>query len=75
MGLPPGPICIPATSTIDSVLNSPDTRYLYFVAKPDLKGYSNFAETYEQHLKYARAYQVMLDSLMKNKKQEVKSQH
>jgi UPF0755 protein len=66
-GLPPGPICTPAISTIDAVLNAPTTTYLYFVAKPDFKGYSNFATTYTEHLQYAKAYQLALDELMRKK--------
>ena len=46
MGLPPGPICTPSAQTIDAVITSPKTNYLYFVAKASLDGYSNFAETY-----------------------------
>ncbi|MFZ4056587.1 MAG: endolytic transglycosylase MltG [Ferruginibacter sp.] len=66
-GLPPGPICTPSIKTIDAVLNAPSTAYLFFVAKPDFKGYSNFAVTYEEHLRYAKAYQQALDSLMSRK--------
>lgn len=64
VGLPPGPICTPSTKTIDAVLNSPSTAYLYFVAKPDLRGLSNFAVTYAEHLRYAKEYQEALDSLI-----------
>ncbi|MEN9570739.1 MAG: hypothetical protein RL172_1970 [Bacteroidota bacterium] len=66
-GLPPGPICTPSVKTIDAVLDAPTTNYLYFVAKPNLDGYSNFAATYTEHLKYARAYQQALDTLMAKK--------
>ena len=66
-GLPPGPICTPSQKTIDAVLSAPATNYLYFVAKPDFNGYSNFAETYTQHLSYAKAYQLALDTLMKKR--------
>jgi len=66
-GLPPGPICTPSESTLDAVLDAPHTNYLYFVAKPSFDGYSNFAETYEQHLVFANAYRKALDSLMKAK--------
>ena len=66
-GLPPGPICTPSQKTIDAVLNAPTTSYLYFVAKPDLRGGSNFAATYEEHLRFAKAYQQALDSLAKKK--------
>jgi UPF0755 protein len=66
-GLPPGPICTPSSKTIDAVLNSPATSYLYFVAKPDFSGYSNFTVTYSEHLQYAKAYQQALDEMMKKK--------
>lgn len=66
-GLPPGPICTPSSKTIDAVLNAPQTSYIFFVAKPDFKGYSNFATTYSEHLVYAKAYQNALDSLIKAK--------
>lgn len=66
-GLPPGPICTPSTKTIDAVLNSPTTSYLYFVARPDLRGYSNFSVTYDEHLRNAKAYQMALDSLIRLK--------
>jgi UPF0755 protein len=63
-GLPPGPICTPSTQTLDAVLNAPATDYLYFVAKPDNSGYSNFAATYKEHLQNAKAYQDWLDRQM-----------
>jgi UPF0755 protein len=66
-GLPPGPICTPSIKTIDAVLNAPQTNYIYFVAKPEFNGLSNFASTYEEHLVFAKAYQQALDSLMKAK--------
>lgn len=72
-GLPPGPICSPSISTIDAVLNAPSTTYLYFVAKPDFKGFSNFATTYGEHLFYARQYQQALDKLMAEKAKKEKS--
>jgi len=60
-GLPPGPICTPSEATLEAVLQSPSTDYLYFVAKPDFSGYSNFAATYKEHLEYAKAYREALD--------------
>jgi UPF0755 protein len=66
-GLPPGPICTPSIKTIDAVLHAPSTDYLFFVASPDFSGRSNFAATYEEHQRYARAYQLALDSLIKSK--------
>lgn len=64
-GLPPGPICTPSMESLDAVLNAPETRYFYFVAKPDFSGYSNFAETFPEHVKYAKEYQKALDEQMK----------
>lgn len=66
-GLPPGPICTPSIKTLDAVLTSPKTDYMFFVAKPDLSGSSNFAITYDQHKVFAKAYQQALDSLKKAK--------
>lgn len=60
-GLPPGPICTPSEATLDAVLHAPATDYLYFVAKPDFSGYSNFAATYKEHLAFAKAYRDALD--------------
>jgi UPF0755 protein len=60
-GLPPGPICTPSPQTLEAVLNAPATDYLYFVAKPDNSGYSNFATTYKEHLQNAKSYQEWLD--------------
>jgi UPF0755 protein len=67
-GFPPGPICTPSTKTIDAVLDAPETNYMFFVAKPDLNGYSNFATTYQEHLVFAHAYQHALDSLIRSRK-------
>jgi UPF0755 protein len=67
LGLPPGPICTPSIKTIDAVLQAPQTNYIYFVAKPDFNGYSNFAGSYAEHMVFAKAYQQALDSLIKAK--------
>jgi UPF0755 protein len=56
-GLPPGPIGFPSAAYIESVLNYERHDYLYFVAKADFSGYSNFSTTYEQHMRYAAEYQ------------------
>lgn len=63
-GLPPGPICTPSSATLEAVLEAPATDYLYFVAKPDFSGYSNFAATYKEHLEYAKEYRDALDKEM-----------
>ena len=61
VGLPPGPICTPTGNTIDAILDAPATDYLYFCAREDLKGYSNFAATYAAHLVNAKKYQEALN--------------
>ncbi len=71
-GLPPGPVCTPSIKTIDAVLNAPVTNYLYFVAQPNLTGFSNFASTYEEHMKYAKQYQDWLTEYMKAKQSNAK---
>ncbi len=60
-GLPPGPICTPQLETIDAVLNSPHTDYLYFVANSDFSGTHIFTTNYDDHMKYARLYQQELN--------------
>jgi UPF0755 protein len=62
-GLPPGPICTPSSKTIDAVLNAPHTNYIFFVAKPDWSGLSNFTDNYKDHLINAKIYQHFLDSV------------
>jgi UPF0755 protein len=69
-GLPPGPICTPSTNTIDAVLNAPTTDYLYFVAKPDFSGYSNFSSNFAQHSQYAKQYQQALNEYLSKKQSE-----
>lgn len=66
-GLPPGPICTPSIKTIDAVLDSPETDYLFFVARSDFSGYSDFASDYRQHERFAKAYQHALDSLIETR--------
>jgi UPF0755 protein len=60
-GLPPGPICTPSVETLNEVLNSPKTEYIYFVANSDLNGGSVFTTNYQDHLKYARLYSKAQD--------------
>ena len=69
-GLPPGPICTPSIETIDAVLDSPKTDYLYFVANSDFNGTHIFTSNYADHMKYARIYQQALnkqDSIKRSK--------
>jgi UPF0755 protein len=61
-GLPPGPICTPSPQTLDIVLHAPQTGYLYFVAKSDFSGRHVFSETYEEHLRNAKAFQQALNA-------------
>jgi UPF0755 protein len=60
-GLPPGPICLVTTQAIDAVLNYTKHNFVFFCARPDFSGYSDFASTYEQHQRNAGAYQRALD--------------
>jgi UPF0755 protein len=60
-GLPPGPICTPQLSTIDSVLNSPKTDYFYFVANPAFDGTHIFTTNLGDHHKQARLYHKELN--------------
>ncbi len=55
-GLPPGPINMPEVAYIDAVLDYERHDYIFFCAKEDFSGYSNFAKTYNQHLKNAKRY-------------------
>lgn len=61
-GLPPGPINLPEARYLDAVLQASKHDHLYFCAREDLSGASNFARTYEQHLVNARRYQKALNA-------------
>lgn len=56
-GLPPGPITLPTITSLDAVLNYEKHNYIYFCAKEDFSGYSNFAPTLKEHLANAKRYQ------------------
>jgi UPF0755 protein len=72
-GLPPGPICTPSAKTIDAVLNSPKTNYMYFVARSDFSGYHTFSSNYTQHLQRAKEYQKALNELILRKQNPAKT--
>lgn len=61
-GLPPGPIRLPMTSTLDAVINAPAHDYIYMCAKEDFSGYHNFTADYSTHIANARRYQQALNS-------------
>lgn len=48
-GLPPGPIANPGVASLKAALSPAQTKYIYFVAKPDGSGAHVFSETLEQH--------------------------
>ncbi len=60
-GLPPGPIKIPAISSIDAVLNFQEHNYIFMCAKEDFSGYHNFASNLIQHGRNARKYRKALN--------------
>jgi len=60
-GLPPGPICLPTSRSLNAVLNYIPHKYMFFCAKDDFSGYHSFASTYNQHLLNARRFQKALD--------------
>ncbi len=66
-GLPPGPITIAPKAAIEAVLNYQHHNYLYFCAKDTFDGQHNFAVSYADHLKNARAYQRALSALTSSK--------
>lgn len=59
-GLPPGPIRLPNTATIDAVLDAEQHNYLYMCADASLNGTHKFATTLSQHNVNARQYHAAL---------------
>jgi UPF0755 protein len=60
-GLPPGPINLPSSNTIDAVLNAEKHDYLFFCASPNSPGFHDFAVSLNDHLKNAKGYQAHLN--------------
>ena len=60
-GLPPGPIYLPAISSIDAVLNYENHEYMFFCASDDFSGHHSFARTIEQHAVNANRYRAALN--------------
>ena len=55
-GLPPGPIANPGFSSLKAAIAPADTKYLYFVAKPDGSGAHTFSENLTDHAAAAAEY-------------------
>ncbi|TDN37395.1 endolytic transglycosylase MltG [Hymenobacter sp. UV11] len=62
-GLPPGPITTPYPQALDAVLRPAHHSFVFFCARPDGSGFSDFSETFAQHKAFARRFQHHLDSL------------
>lgn len=60
-GVPPGPLRIPSTKSMDAVLNHEEHKFIYFCAKPGGEGYHSFAKTLSQHNANANAYHRWLN--------------
>ena len=54
-GLPPGPIANPGTASLKAALAPAETKFLYFVAKPE-GGSHRFSATLAEHAKAVQAY-------------------
>ena len=67
-GLPPGPIRIPSAKAIDAVLDFVPHKYLYFCAKADFSGTHDYATTFSEHSRNARAYQKALNQRIREQR-------
>jgi UPF0755 protein len=67
-GLPPGPIRIPSAKAIDAVLDFVPHKYLYFCAKSDFSGTHDYATTFSEHSRNARAYQKALNQRIREQR-------
>lgn len=55
-GLPPTPICLPSLSSIHAALHPAETKAIFFVSKGN--GTHYFSNTYKEHKKAVRKYQI-----------------
>jgi UPF0755 protein len=55
-GLPPGPIANPGVAALRAALHPADTKYLYFVAKPDGSGSHQFSVDVASHNRAVEEY-------------------
>lgn len=55
-GLPPGPIASPGVEALKAALHPAETKYLYFVAKPDGSGGHHFSADLNAHEQAVRMY-------------------
>jgi UPF0755 protein len=62
-GLPPGPIWIPSSFSIDAVLNFEKHDYVFFCASPKMDGTHIFAKTLRQHNQNAEEYRRVLNKM------------
>ncbi|KAA6435796.1 endolytic transglycosylase MltG [Rufibacter glacialis] len=60
-GLPPGPINLPSSTSINAVLNPEEHEYLYFCAKEDFSGYHAFAVTEAEHRRNAQRFHAAMN--------------
>ncbi len=60
-GLPPSPICMPGKNAIEGTLDFEEHGYLFFCARPTFDGHHNFARTFAEHQRNARAYVAELN--------------
>lgn len=61
-GLPPVPICLPSASSVNAVLNAPETNYIYFCASDKMDGTHRFAATLDEHNRNAAAFHRALNA-------------
>ncbi len=56
-GLPPGPIANPGASALEAAMHPAESKYLFFVAKPE-GGRHQFSATLAQHERAVREYRA-----------------